>query len=87
MAGTCVLRSGVNAKTADYSRTSDLSGRFKSPKLKDRQHSWRNSQVTLDTAMNNFNSGQPKTRMKEMAALVNFHLHLNAVLSPELFGA
>ncbi len=43
--------------------------------------------MTLDMAMNGFNSGQFKPRMKNMAAQVNFYLYLNAVLSPELFGA
>ncbi len=59
----------------------------KSPKWKDEQHLSRNSQVNLDTAMNDFNSGQVKTRMKTMAAQVYFYLFLNAVLSSELFGA
>ncbi len=43
--------------------------------------------MTLDKAMNNFNSGQFKIRMKKMAAQVNFFLYLNAFLSPKLFGA
>ncbi len=45
------------------------------------------SQVTIDTAMNDFNSGQFKVRMKKMAAQVNFYLYPNAFLSSELFGA
>ncbi len=77
----------MKCKTADYSRTSDLSGLKKSPKLKGEHHLRRNSQVTLDTAMNDFNSGQFKPRMKNMAVQVNFYLYLNAVLPPELFGA
>ncbi len=43
-------------KTAGCSRTSDLSGFHKSPKLKDGQHLRRSSEVNLDTAMNDFNS-------------------------------
>ncbi len=52
-------------------------------------HRWSSyaSLITLDTAMNHFNSGQFKIRMKEMDAQVNFYLYLNAVLSPELFSA
>ncbi len=67
--------------------TSDLSGLHKSPKLKDEQHLRRNSHVAIDTAMNDFNSGQFKTQMKKMADEVNVYLYLNAFLSPELFGA
>ncbi len=59
----------------------------KSPKLKDGQHARRYSQVTIDTAMNDFNAGQFKARMKKMAAQVNFYLYPNAFLSSELFGA
>ncbi len=58
-----------------------------SPKLKDGQHLRRNSQVTIDTATNEFNSGQFKIRMKKMAAQVNFYLYTNAFLSSELLGA
>ncbi len=65
-----------NAKTADYSQTSVLNGHYKSPKWKDEQHLRRNIQVTLDTVINDFNSGQ-----------VYFYLYLNVFLSPELFGA
>ncbi len=67
--------------------TSDLSGLHKSPKLKDSQYLRSNSQVTLDTAVNDFNSGQFKTQMKKMADQVNVYLYLNAFLSPELSGA
>ncbi len=66
---------------------SDLSGLHKSPQLKDEQHFRRNGQLTLDTAMNDFNSGQFKTQMKKMATQVNFYLCLNAFLSLELLGA
>ncbi len=54
--------------------------------LKDGQHLRRYGQVTINTAMNDFNSGQFKVRMKKMAAEVNFHLYLNAFLSFKLFG-
>ncbi len=66
---------------------SDLSGLHKSPQLKDEHHFRRNGQLTLDTAMNDFNSGQFKTQMKKMATQVNFYLCLNAFLSLELLGA
>ncbi len=78
---------GPSNLTDDCSRTSDLSRLHKSSKLKDEFHLRRNSQLTLDAAMNDFNSGQFKTRMRKMAAEVNFYLYLNAFLSPELFGA
>ncbi len=74
-------------KTADYSRTSDSNGLLKSPMLKYEQHLHRNGQVTLDTTMNDFNSGQFKTRMWKIAAQVNFHLYLNVFWSPELLDA
>ncbi len=45
------------------------------------------SQVTLNTAFNDFNSGQFKTRLKKMADQANAYLYLNAFLTPELFGA
>ncbi len=76
-----------NAKTADNSCTSDFKWTDKSPKLKDGQHLRWNSQVTIDAAMNNFNSGQFKIRMKQMAAQVNFYLCPHVLLSSELFGA
>ncbi len=63
---------------ADCSRTSDLSGSHKSPKLKDGQHLSRNSQVTLDMAMNTINSGQFKIRTKKMEIQVNYYFYLNA---------
>ncbi len=86
LAKACILRKMWKPPiTSDL--LSDLSGLNKSPKLMDRQHSRRNSQVTLDMTMNDFNSDQFKTRMKQMAAQVNIYLYLNAVLSPELFGA
>ncbi len=47
-----------NAKTADYSFISYIN---ESPKFKDAQQFQRNSQVTLDTAMNDFNLDQFKT--------------------------
>ncbi len=75
-----------NAKTAKCSGTSDLGGLNKSPKLKDEQHLRRNSRVAFDTAMNDFNPGQFKIQMKKMAALINFHLFLNALMPSELFG-
>ncbi len=81
MADACVLRSGVKCENRD------LSGFQKSPKLRDEQHLRKNSQVTLDTALNDYNSGQFKPRMKKMGAQVNFYWYLNAFLSPELFGA
>ncbi len=74
-------------RAANYSRTSDLSGHHKAPKLKDEQHLRRNSQLTLDTTINDFNSGQFKTRMKKMDAQVDFYLNRNAILSHDLFGA
>ncbi len=52
-----------------------------------RQAIVRYSQVTIDTAMNDFNPGQFKVRIKKMAAHVNFYLYPNAFLSSELFGA
>ncbi len=52
--------------------------------LTDKPHSLL---MTLDTAMNTFNSSQFKIRKKKMAAQVNFYLYLNVFLSPELFGA
>ncbi len=52
-------------------------------KLKDGQRLGRSSRVTLDTTMNDFNSGQFKTQMKKMAAQIIFYLFL----SSELFGA
>ncbi len=64
-----------------------LNGLKQSPKLKDGQHLRRYSQVTIDTAMNDFNSGQFKVRMKKVAAQVNFYLYPNAFLSSELLGA
>ncbi len=76
-----------NARTADYSCTSDFKWTNKSAKLKDGQHLRRNSHVTIDTALNNFNSGQFKVRMKKMAAQINFDVFPNAFLSSELFGA
>ncbi len=76
-----------NAKTADFSCTSGFKWTNKSPKLKDGQHLRRYSQVTIDTAMNDFNSGQFKVRIKKMAAQVNFYLYPNAFLSSELFSA
>ncbi len=45
------------------------------------------SLVTIDTTMNDFNSGQFKVRMKKMAAQVKFYFYPNAFLSSELFGA
>ncbi len=81
LADACILRSGVKCETANCTRTCNLSGRNKSPKFKDGHHVRRNSQVTIDTAMNNFISGQFRIRMKKMATQVNFYL------SPELFGA
>ncbi len=60
---------------------------YKSPKLKDGQHLRGYSQVTIDTVMNDFNSGQLKVRMKKMAAQVNFYLFLNAFRSFELLDA
>ncbi len=71
----------------DYSRISHFNGLNKSPKLKDGQHLRRNSRVTLNTAMNDFNPDQFKIWMKKVAAQVYFYLYLNAFLSPELFGA
>ncbi len=55
--------------------------------LKDGQHLHRYSQVTIDTAINDFNSGQFKVRMKKMAAQDNFDLYPNAFLPSELLGA
>ncbi len=55
------------------------------PRLKDGQHLRRNGQVTIDTAMNDFNVGQFKIRMMKMAPEVNFYLYLNAFLPSELF--
>ncbi len=43
--------------------------------------------MTIDTATNDFNSGQFKSRMKKMAAQVNFDLYPNAFLPSELLGA
>ncbi len=59
-----------NAKTADYSYISNIN---ESPKFKDGQQFWRNSQATLETAMNDFNSDQFKSRMKKMDCQVNFY--------------
>ncbi len=67
--------------------TSDLKWTNKSPKLKDGQRLRRYSQVTIDTAIYDFDSGQFKLQMKKMAAHVNFYLYPNAFLSSELFGA
>ncbi len=72
-----------NAKTVDYSRTNELRGLHKLPKLKDEPHLRRISQVTFDAA----NSGQLKTRTMQMAAQIIFYLYLNAFMTPELFGA
>ncbi len=74
----CILRSSV--KCEDCSRISDLSRLHKSSKLKDELHLRKNSQLTLDAAMDAFASGQFKTRLKKMAAQVNFYLYLNAVI-------
>ncbi len=41
----------------------------------DEQHLRRNIQVILDTAINDFNSGEFKTQMKKMATQVNFYLY------------
>ncbi len=43
--------------------------------------------MTIDTAMNDFNSGQFKVRMEKMTTQVNFYLYPNAFLSSKLFGA
>ncbi len=57
-------------------------------KWKVEQHlRWNYSQVTLDTAINDFNSGQFITSMKKMAAQVELYLCLSAFLCPELFSA
>ncbi len=40
-----------------------------------------------DACIFDFNSDQCKTQMKKVAAQVDFYLHMNAFLSPELFGA
>ncbi len=72
----CILRCGVKCeKNADYWPT----------KLTDGHHLSRDSQVALNTAMHNFNSGQFKTRMKKVASQVNLYLFLNVFLSSELF--
>ncbi len=52
----CILRSGE--KKMRNPPTDHV------PKWKDEEHLRRNSQVTLDTAIHDFNSGQFKTRMK-----------------------
>ncbi len=52
-----------NAKTADFSYICNIN---ESPKFKDGQQFQRNSQVTLDMALNDFNSDQFRTRMKKM---------------------
>ncbi len=83
----CILRSGVKSKTADNLYTSGLNGFDKSPRLKDEHHLSSNRQVTIDTAMSDFNSGQMKNQTKKMATQVNFYLYLNALLSSELFDA
>ncbi len=74
-------------KSADFSCTSNYKWTNKSPKLKEGQHLRRYSQVTTDTAIDDFNSGQFKVWVKKMAAQVNFYLYPNAFLSSELFGA
>ncbi len=85
---TCAFcAAAYNAKTADYSCASDFKWTNMSPKLIDGQLLRRYSQVATDTAMNDFNSGQFKVRMKEIAAQVNFYMYPNAFLSSELFGA
>ncbi len=53
---------------------------YQSPKLKNGQHLRRFSQVTINTAMNDFNSGQFKVRMKKMTAQFNFVLYPNLFL-------
>ncbi len=49
-------------------------------------HSSSSCQVTADTTVNDFNSGEFKTRMKEMAAQAYFYLSQNAFLPLEQYG-
>ncbi len=48
---------------------------------------WTTDRIYAEMAMNDFNSGQFKTRMKKMATQVKLYLFLNAFLSPYMFGA
>ncbi len=53
---------------------------------RDGLHLWSKCQVKFDAALTDFNSRQFKTRMKIMAAHVDFCLFLNASLSCLQFG-
>ncbi len=87
LADVCICAPAYNAKIADCSPSSDFTAFYKLSKWKDGLYLCSNYQVNFDTALPDFISRQFKTRMKKMAAQVDFYLFLNAFLSCLQFGA
>ncbi len=74
LADVCILRSGVKCQYRRLFAFYRLNWDFKSPRLKDGLYLWSKCQVSLDMALNDFNSRQFKTGMKKMTAQVYFWL-------------